>query len=408
MEKELITIEEKETTVRIQNTKINALRTKDITKKGVRVYSDDKIGISGAIGDISDDTLVENALQNLNAGIPYPYGLWGNLKDHRDYGKKRMSSAQLLNLSEGILEKLRSEYPDFDFSEGISAKEVTWRMKNTQGLDLKYKDAYMALGILLKEKKSANLFDGFLQYYGRDFDPNKFWAFNVEYLEANRNPVALPKGDTLPVFTYQFSELESFLSRSLNGEIYATGGSLFSNKMGEKLFNERITIRQNMSPIHRAGPFFDMEGTVLGDDSYNLIEKGILTNVYTDKRTANIYNLPHTGAASGAYDGMPTLSGAPLRFDVDSDDIKTALGGQMAILVIASSGGDFTADGSFAAPVQIGFLFDGQRIIGKLPEFTICSSLYNMLGDDYIGTFENKHLYLGEGILLQGFYMTIA
>ena len=105
---------------------------------------------------------------------------------------------------------------------------------------------------------------------------------------------------------------------------------------------------------------------------------------------------------------MPTLADAPLRFAVDSDDIKAALNGQMAVLVVASSGGDFTADGSFAAPVQVSFLFDGERIIGKLPEFTIRSHLYKMLGDDYIGTFKNKHLYLGDGALLQGYYMTIA
>ncbi len=407
MEKEFITIREKETAIRVQNTNINAVRTKDIVKKGVRVYKDNKIGISGAIGQISDENLVENAIQNLSAGISYPYELSGSLKDHRDYSNESISSAELMNLSEEILERLRSDYSDFDFSEGISIKEVAWTMKNTQGLDLEYKDAYIALGLILKEKKLANLFDGFLQYYGRSFDLDKFWEFNTGYLEAYRNQVPLPEGKTLPVFTLGFAELEYFLSRSLNGEIYATGGSLFSNKIGEKLFNEKITLKQDMNPVYRAQPFFDMEGVVLEDDCYDLVKEGKLVNLFTDKRTAKLYNLPHTGAASGAYDGMPTLTRAPLRFAVDSHDIKDALGGQMAVLVVISSGGDFTADGSFAAPVQVGFLFDGQRIIGKLPEFTIRSSLYEMLGDDYIGTFENKHLYLGEGILLQGYYMEV-
>jgi len=384
------------------------VRIKDIVKKGVRVYKDGKIGISGAIGDVSDEVLIENAIQNLSAGIPYPYELSGNLRDHRDYGKNNLSETELLECAEGILEKLRSEYPDFDFSEGILTKEVTWQMKNTQGLDLEYKDAYISLGLILKEKKSANLFDGFLQYYGRSFDLDKFWTFNKEFLEAYRNEVPLPEGDTLPVFTFEFYELQSFLSRSLNGELYATGGSIFSNKMGEKLFNEKVTIEQNICPIHRAEPFFDMEGVVLKNDRYTLIEKGKLVSVFTDKRTADIYNLPHTGAASGAYDGMPALTRAPLRFAVDSDDIKAVLGGKMAILVGVSSGGDFTADGSFAAPVQVGFLFDGERIIGKLPEFSIRSHLYKMLGEDYIGTFDNKHLYIGDGALLQGYYMTIV
>ncbi len=408
MQKEFITIREKETAVKIQNTKINAIRTKDITKKGVRVYKDGKIGISGAIGDISDEILVDNAIENLSANISYPYNLSGDLKDHRDYSKEKISSNELVELSEKILKKLRKEYSDFDFSERINTKEITYAMKNTQGLDLEYKDAYMSLGLILKEKKSANVFDGFLQYYGRTFDLDKFWEFNEELLVAYRKEVPLPEGETLPVFMLEFYELENFVSRSLNGELYATGSSLFSNKIGEQLFNEKITIQQNRDPRYSPQPFFDMEGVVLEGDAYSLIEKGRLVNVYTDKRTAHTYNLPHTGAASGAYDGMPTLSRAPLRFVVDSHDIKAALDGQMAILVAVSSGGDFTADGGFAAPVQVGFLFDGQHIIGKLPEFTMRSHLYKLLGEDYIGTFPNKHLYIGEGTLLQGYYMDIV
>jgi hypothetical protein len=83
MEKEFITIHEKETAVKVQNTRVNAVRMKDIVKKGVRVYKDGKIGISGAVGEVPDEVLIENAVQNLDAGISYPYELSGNLKDHR-------------------------------------------------------------------------------------------------------------------------------------------------------------------------------------------------------------------------------------------------------------------------------------------------------------------------------------
>ena len=363
MKKESITIREKETTVRIQNTRIHAIRRKDIVKKGVRVFRDGRIGISGAVGDAPEDILEKSAIQDLNTGIAYPYELTGNRKDHRNYNPNPIDDTTLLSHVEEILEKLRREYPDFDFSEAVLTREVAWQMRNSEGLDLEYKDAWFDLGLLLKEKKSANLFDGFLMYHGRTFDRKKFWDFNQSYLDAYHNPVPLPEGDTLPVFTLEPEEMTGFLSRSLNGERYATGSSLFSGKIGEKLFHEKLTLEQDMSPLLRERPFFDMEGVVLENDCHALIEKGRLVSVFTDKRTADRYHLPHTGAASGEYDDMPGLSGAPLSFAVDSDEIKTALDGRPAILVIASSGGDFTSDGSFAAPVQVGFLFDGEHII---------------------------------------------
>jgi PmbA protein len=408
VKQEFITIREKEIAARIQNTRINAIRTKDIVRKGVRVYAKGTIGISGAIGQVSEDVLVEDAIQNLSTGISYPYALSKKRKDHRNYNDNPISSEELISITESVLETLRQEYADFDFSQTIYADEILMQMRNSEGLDLEYKDAYYSLELILKEKKSANLIDGFLICVGRQFDLDDFWAFNHSYLEAYRNPVALPEGEVLPVFMLAPDNLLDFLNKSLNGERFATGSSLFSGKLGEQLFSEKVTVEQNRNPSHNPGAFFDMEGVVLPEDRYALIETGKLVGVFADKKNASLYNLPHTGSASGAYDDMPTLTTAPLYFRTDSQDLKSALSGQPAILVMISSGGEFTPDGSFAAPVQVSFLFDGEKIIGKLPEFTMRSHLYKMLGEDYIGTFDNTVFYLGDfPSQLQGYYMTI-
>lgn len=412
MKQEFIAIREKETAVKIQNSQINAVRLKDIVKKGVRVYENGKIGIAGAIGDISENTLVGNAVQNLSTGIDYPYPLSTN-KDRRCYNNKPMTAEELLAQAESVLAVLRREYSDFSFSETIAAAEIVQEMRNSEGLDLEYKDAFFSLGLILKDKKSANLFDGFIVCEGRQFDRDQFWNITRPMLEAYRTPVALPAGETLPILSFDISGTLGFLSKSLNGERYGTGSSLFSGKIGQQLFNEKITLEQNRNPKFGPSAFFDMEGVVLKEDRYPLIEAGKLVSVFTDKKTAHLYNLPHTGAAGGEYDGMPGLTAArnvpiPLRFQTDSGDLKAALKGQPAILVVASSGGDFTPDGSFAAPVQVSFLFDGERIVGKLPEFTMRSHLYKMLGQDYIGTFDNDLFYLGDfPTQLQSCYMTI-
>ncbi len=408
MKQESITIREKETAARVQNTRINAVRTKDIAKKGVRVYKDGKIGISGAIGEVAEDKLVENAVRNLGTGIAYPYPLSKDRKDHRTYNDNPISAEKLMSITESVLETLGKEYSDFDFSETVSTSEITIEMRNSEGLDLEYKDAYFSLGLILREKKSANLFDGLVMCVGRQFDPDKFWAFNRSYLEAYRNPVALPEGEVLPVFALMPDNLTGFLNKSLNGERFATGSSIFSGKLGEQLFNEKVTLEQNRNPLHEPGAFFDMEGVVLPEDRCVLIEDGKLVSVFTDKKNSVLYNLPHTGSASGAYDDMPSLTTVPLRFRTDSKNLKDALKGQPAILTVISSGGDFTPDGSFAAPVQVSFLFDGENIIGKLPEFTMRSHLDKMLGEDYIGTFDNTVFYLGDiPSQVQGYYMTI-
>jgi PmbA protein len=318
-----------------------------------------------------------------------------------------MSGEELLEVAEDILAELRNKYDQFLFSEKISVKEMIVQMRNSEGLDLEYRDAWFELGLILKEKSSANLFDGFVQYFGRTFDQKKFWDFNKGYLEAYGNSAALPEGEKLPVFVLDASELNGFMNKSLNGERYANGSSVLSGKLGEQLFSEKITFGQNFDASMTFEPFFDHEGVVLENDRLPLINSGKFVNVFTDKKTAATYDLPHTGAADGAYDGVPNLTVTQLKFETDSADLKAAMKGQMGIFVVVSAGGDFTPDGSFAAPVQVAFLFDGERFIGKLPEFTMRSNLWAMLGEDYIGTFDNP-FYIGENTQVHGFNMTIV
>lgn len=411
MKQEFITIRTKQTAARIQASQVAAVRVMDITKRGVRVYQDGKIGIAGVVGDAPEEVLLQNAVQNLEAGIAYPYALEQS-RDHRCLNPKPMGAQEVVTHAENVLEILQKEYSDFTFSETISSVEQEVEMRNSEGLDLKYTDSYFSIMLLLKEKASANLADGALFCLTRQFDPERFWNFNRSFLAAYRNKVDLPEGEVLPVFMWDTEVLLSFLGRNLHGERFAKGGSLFSGRLGEKLFHEKITIELNRDSLSTARPFFDTEGVVLPGDRLALVENGKLKAVLTDKKTANTYGLAHTGAAAGDYDDPPTIDkplGSSLSFKTDSSNIAAVLQGRPAIFAVLCSGGDFTADGSFATPVQVGFLFDGEKLVGKLPEFAVRSHIDRMLGEDYIGTFEDTGLYFGEiPKQLQGYYMQVV
>ena len=396
MKTEWINIARKETAIKIRNTKIEAVRNKNILSKGVRVYQDGYIGISGCLGDMPDQSLLSQAEENLSVQIEYPFELEKNKKDHRDYSKESITSEALYTFTSAILDTLRTEYPQFDFSETSLMYEVHHTMKNTEGLDLSYHDHAYDLSLILKEKKSANLFDGFLTNSGRQLDLEKFWLANHPLLEAYSTSAALPEIDKMPVIFIEHDAYSGFLNRCLNGESYGTGSSLFSGRQNQKLFSERLNIFQYANSKRTFSSFFDAEGVTLENDVYPLITEGVFKHVFTDKKIADKFNLPHSGAASGAYDGMPTLGGAHLHFQTDSTDLNAVLGGRPAILVMISSGGDFTPDGDYAAPIQVSFLYSGEKIIGKLPELTVRSNIFRALGDDYIGTFDNDYFYIGD------------
>jgi PmbA protein len=407
MKKEKISINRKEISIKIQASEINSIRVKNIERNAVRVFKNGYIGISGAVGSSSEEELTEQSIDNLSSKIPYPYKLESSKREHRDFRDTHYGEKKLMILTEKILSSLNQEFDDFIFSESVQSIEMDYKIENTDGLDLRYQDEYLNFGFVVKAKSSPNLFDTFIGWSGRNLDYDKLLSFIHKQLQAERNKVELPLEEKVPVFFLSPDSLNSFLIRQLNGETYGNKASLFDNKIGEKLFNDKLTIVQNNNPMSSYSNFFDTEGVTMKNDSVTLIKNGVLKHVFTDKKTAKKFNLEHTGSASGGYDDIPTLGYINLQPQIDSKHIKKTLKGQKAILVMVAAGGEFNADGNYATPVQASYLFDGKYIIGKLPEFSMSNDIYSMLGSDYIGTFHSNDLYFGEDDRILSCFMNI-
>lgn len=401
MIKENLLINNKEVAYKIRSTAIDAIRKKDISKKGLRIYKDGFIGVSGSIGQMDDKSLEERALKNLDIKIAYDHEISGGISKEVLIDENKVSSSNLNNTVDDIIHYLRENHKEFDFSESIKLIEKDVIMKNDRGLDLHYKDSYLNIELSLKNKKLANLFDGFVAYRGRNFDFEKFKSFNNNYLNAYLEEVKLPKQKKIPLIIGVGSDgIFNNINLNLNGERYGSGVSLFANKLGNTIFNEKINIVQTNDPKISYGPFFDLEGVVNENFEYPLIEDGVLKAVYNNKKIAKKYNQAHTGASSSDYDSVPSLSYASLHIKKDSEELCRVIkeNGGYAVVVIIAAGGDFTSEGDFASPVQISLLYDGEKFIGKLPEFSISSNLYRMFGKDYIGTFDSPLYFEDDGL----------
>lgn len=237
------------------------------------------------------------------------------------------------------------------------------------------------------------MFDGYILYEGRSFDIDKFIKQNRVFLDAYKNKVEMPIEKELPIMILDEAIFHDKLNMELNGDRIGAGSSMFSNKQGEKIFNEKLSIYQDYNPITAFRPFFDMEGVVNKGYEYTFVEKGTFINGFTNKKVAADYDLPQSGSATGAFDDVPSLGMTKLSLKVDSKNLEEQV--KKAIVIVIASGGDFTPEGTFATPVQKAFLYEKGVILGHLPEFQLKSHLYDMLGKDYIGTFESP-FYMGD------------
>ena len=94
--------------------------------------------------------------------------------------------------------------------------------------------------------------------------------------------------------------------------------------------------------------------------------------------------MERTAAADGAYDDTPTLALPFLSVMPTGKTLAEILDGRPALYVL-TSGGDITPDGNFATPVQMAYLYQDGRLVGRLPEFGLRGNLTELLGKDFLG-----------------------
>jgi PmbA protein len=376
----------KETSINLVQSRIESIREKDITKTGFRVYKDGKIGVSGALGKYDEEKMFKKAEEGLKLNIPYDNEPSCNRSESIEFDSNIPEGKELISEIESVLEELRKNN-DFIFSNKINVVEKEVSLVNDKDLDLKYNTRNIECDIVVKEKSSKNIMDLGIPYEGRNFDKDEFLKYSNSILKAYRNKVELPYEKKMPVafFNVDMTMFLMFL-KDLGGRKFGSGASIFSEYMNKKKFNENFTLYQTSHPEDVNNPFFDSEGAVNNNYRYALIENGVIKSPYTDKTVSKMYNLPHTGAASCEYDGVPGLKGIPsLIAESGEKTAKDILNGEMSIFVFIASGGDFTPEGDFATPVQLAFLFDGEKFIGRLPELQISAHVFDMFGADFRG-----------------------
>ncbi len=387
-----------EISLNVTGTKIDAIRKKNLIKCACRVYENGYIGIAGCYGEPTEETW-NQAIKNLDAHTPYPYEPSQGKERVRDLRKIGLSQEEYIRDMERLLEILEKEYPQFLLSNKLSLTESITSISNDTGLNYVSYDKTIDVGLLVKHKDSVNVFDSFLVYMDREYDFDKLLQEGRNSLEGYLVNCGLEK-DMMPVIL-QPEEIMGKFTESLNGETMGRGISLFQDKMDTKAFHEDFTLCQNRSDEMFHVPFFDMEGTVAEDDLVTLIDQGVIKYAYTDKKNATAFSIPLTGAAGGKYDDVPGLNSPSLRIANGNKTLKELLGGELAILAKITSGGDYTNSGDYATPVQDAYLTDGERILGRLPELTVTSNIFDMFGKNYIGCSSDKPFMSSPALVLK-------
>ena len=372
--------------VKITENEIVSFDKHDSTTTSFRVYEDGFVGVHYQQGKMTDEEGFEKAEKNLELKRPYPFEL-ENGQRSLDKTEKILTDLELMKKAKTELAYLRRAHPDFTFSGNFFAQTYFEQQKNSVGMDYQMRDGHNGAGIIFKHKDSKDLDDGYFSLnFRRGFSSKKFREMADNYLNNFTKMVELP--DELIIMMPEWN-LNGKLCESLNAEKLALGTSLLAGKIGEKVFSEKLTVYHNVAKKNIwMSPFWDADGIVHKGDKLCYIRNGKILRGYADKRIAEKYGVECTGSAAREYSDIPRNGWVNFRINPlkkSPKEILQELGGKLAVLPVQYSGGGFSATGEYAMPVQMGYLTDGEKILGRVPPFTMRSSMFDIFGKDFIG-----------------------
>ena len=392
--KEKITEHVQELTLTILSNEIKSIFTKNSTKTACRVYKDGKIGISGCMGETDINQLYKKAEQNLEYQIDYPVEPTKNIKSHIKKDGCKITNHEFYCGIENILKELSLLHPDYIVNEKFILHQSYISMENELGLDLSFSNRYIMSLLIMKEKKSSEDNNTHFLSNIRELEPEKIVKNISELMTAHSKSLTLPQ-EPLPLILDDNLVTQIF-NTELRADILGTGSSLFQHQLGKEIFSKNFSLKINNDPLENYCKHFDSEGIITPENLSYLIKDGVIIRPFSDKRTSKLYGYENTGCAQGNYDSVPTLGCPNIVIQPGEKTIKELLNGQMGILVYLPSGGGFTPDGNFATTVQLSYLTDGEKLLGRLPKFIIKSSVYDIFGKDFIGMSKDKLFLKGD------------
>ncbi len=364
-----------------------------------RVYENGMVGIHCHIGEITDEEGFLKAEENLRERPrPYPFELESG-KRSRNLTEREVADKELLEIADDCMKYICGKYPDFVFKTSFSQNKNTQSRVNDKGMDYSNTDCCVNVSISFKHVSSKDIMDGFFNFSLRDFEMDVFTKMADNYLANYTTEVELPEEIIMDM---QYYGLVGKLADSLNGENLALGTSLLSGKVGEKVFADGFTLTDDVTDEESwFNCFWDGDGCVLENDKQTFIENGVVLTGYADKKNAQKYGISHTGDAYFNFSDIPGAGVRNLRIGRSTKTVKELLNGRYCVVPLNYGGGGFADNGDYTMPVHSAMLCDGEKILGKLPPFTIVSNMFDMFGKDFIGVGADKPIYNDKQILFR-------
>lgn len=378
MDFDILKIYEESSTIKAEGNHITSHRQSTIQRNGVRRFEKGKIFQTSRLGEASMDRLIADTKEWGGPGTPRDFEL---APAHQEERKNAFADASTLNSFKEALEYLSGKYTNFIFSGQCSVSNKKISLNSSYGVDLSTEGGVTEWYFIYQKKGSGNMMDGYLQ--GVSVTDNILRSIqNQELFIQGTLKSAKMQSGRIPVLLADAKAPMKKLTESFHVNKYKENAALYSNKLGQKLFHEKVTLLDSACDLASGQLlYFDGEGVVRNHD-LELISSGRFQNLIADLRFGKKFGMPSSGNGIRPYNRGVNLDFRALNIQKQHRkwiDIVRDL--PLCLVAFLSVGGDSNDLGEYSAPVQVGYVFQFGELVGLAPQVSIKTSV-----DQYLGT----------------------
>ena len=382
---------------RLQNEKTmveyeaNQLKTCSVAEtKGtaVRVIRKGRLGFAASSDEKAMDKLAVNALESAaygdQASFSFPDPRPAPAVRTFDQAVADLPIARLVEMGKEMLDLVLQVEPEARCNISLERSLVSANIRNQAGLDISFKTSPLALGfeidriegddiLMLYDQLGTTLWEEDYLDFARRLVKKLKQARSITTIQPGRMPVLFAPSGTLA--------LGLPLSQGLNGKEVFKGTSPMKGKIGEKLFDEKITVLDDGTIDGQfASAAYDDEGVPHRRNV--LVEKGVLKGFVYDLKTAAQSGSASTGNASRGLFNPPAPSLTNFVIQPGENSLKEILSGiDQGILVenLLGLGQGNIISGAFSNPLALAFKIEKGEIVGRVKDLSIAGNIYDLL-----------------------------
>ena len=390
---EVLFHESTELPVSFEANRMKSINARESSGMALRIIKDGRIGLgySTKLSEPGDlDALVESAVESAQFGATAQFTLPSTYTANGvaifDPAIEALTLDSLVALGTEALDLLRSHDGDFLCDVGASKRVSNVRLLNSHGGGTEYRKSVVSLGASINLTRGEDILDvwHFALSCCAALEPQAVAQRIIRRVEDARDQGTVQTKHMPVLFTPQGlgSTLMVPLRQAFSGKTVLEGASPLSDKLGEQVFDEKLSVYDDGTIDHAVGSSpTDDEGIPLRRTP--LVENGYVRTFIYDLQTAGLAGAQPTGNGERSPNSLP----APGYHNVvvapgGGGSLDDLIGGiDEGILVEytmgASMGNLFSGD--FSGNVHLGYKIENGKLAGRVKDTMVAGNSYEAL-----------------------------